>query len=159
MRFPSLSRGVHVALLFACHFFLGAIVAVWATYQYEQSHWLAALSREQGRQLLSLRETLLVSQTLRPTTTRAVQRELSQLRTLRREALPEAQPILDLRLATAHATLARLYQNADDPVAALAEREAARSTLRGIGWKSISEATLDEMAARRQASAGVKQPR
>ena len=149
MRFPSLSRCIHIALLFVCHFFLGTIVAAWGSYQYEQSRWLASLSHEQGRQLLGLRETLLAAQAPARRTPDALRRDLSRLETLRRWAPREALPLLDLRIASSRALLARLYRGANDPAAAAAQSEAARTLLRELGWRDISDATLSELAERR----------
>ena len=149
MRFPPLSRCIHIALLFICHFFLGTIVAAWGSYQYEQSRWLASLSHEQGRQLLGMRETLLAAQAPTRRTPDALRRDLSRLETLRRRAPQEALPLLDLRIASSRALLASLYRDANDPAAAAAQSEAARTLLRELGWRDISDATLSDLAERR----------
>lgn len=158
MRFPSLSRCVHVALLFLSHFFLGTFVAVWGTYQYEQSRWFASLSGEQGKQLLSIREILLASQAPARGTPDALQRDLSRLRTLRRRAPQDGQAILDLRIASDHALLARLWSG-NDPAAAAAQTEAAQVLLRELGWKDASDATLNELAERRVHAIGSRDVR
>ncbi len=149
MRLPPLSRCVHIALLFVSHFFLGTFVAAWGSYQYQQWRWLGSLSHEQGRQILGLRETLLAAQAPARSTPDALQRDLSRLETLRRRAPQDSLPILELRMASGRALLARLYRDANDPAAAAAQTEAARTLLRELGWRDISDATLSELAERR----------
>jgi hypothetical protein len=148
MRLPPPSRCVHIALLFVSHFFLGTFVAVWGTYQYQQSRWLASLSREQGKQLLSLRETLLAAQTPARSTPDSVARDLAHLNALRSRATQQAQPILELRIASDRALLARLDRNENNPAAA-AQSDAARSLLRELGWRDTSDATLGALAEQR----------
>jgi hypothetical protein len=159
MRLPPLSRTVHIALLFVSHFILGIFVAAWGTYQFEQSRWLASLSREQGKQVLSLRQTLFAAQPTAGSTPDAFANDLSRLQTIRRRAPQEAQPILDLRIAADHAVLARLDQDANDPAGAAAQAGAAQALLRGLGWKSTSEAILSELADRRLHGAVMKEVR
>ena len=149
MRLPPLSRCIHIALLFVSHFVLGTFLAAWGTYQYEQSRWFGSLGQEQGKQLLSLRETLLAAQTPALGTPDSVQRDLSRLETIRRRAPQEAQPILDLRIASDRALLARLDRSANDPAGAASQGEAARSLLRELGWRDTSDATLSALAQRR----------
>ena len=159
MRLPPVSRCVHVALLFISHFFLGTFLAVWGTYQYEQSRWFASLNQEQGKQLLGIRETLLASRAPSRGTPDALQRDLSRLQSLRRLAPQDGQAILDLRIASDHALLARLYRDANDPAAAGAQTEAARSLLRELGWKDTSDATMSELAERRLHTIGSREVR
>ena len=169
MRLLPPSRYIHIALLFVCHFFLGTFVAVWGSYQYQQSRWFASLSQEQGKQLLALRETLLAAPSPARGTPDALQRDVSRLETLRRRAPQDTQAILMLRIAADRALLARIYRNennrnrdnrnennrngnnrdANDVGAAKAQSEAARSLLRELGWKDVSDATLSELAERR----------
>lgn len=153
------SRSIHIALLFVCHFFLGTFVAAWGSYQYEQSRWFASLSHEQGKQLLAIRETLLAAQSPARSTPDALRRDIARLETLRWRAPQDAQAILALRIAADRALLARIFRDgnnrdgnnrdAKDAAAASAQSEAARSLLRELGWKNISDATLSELADRR----------
>ena len=146
MRLLPPSRYIHIALLFISHFFLGTFVAVWGSYQYQQSRWFASLSQEQGKQLLALRETLLAAHSPARGTPDALQRDISRLDTLRRRAPQDTQAILMLRIASDRALLAR---DTNDAAAAKAQSEAARSLLRELGWKDVSDATLSELAEHR----------
>jgi hypothetical protein len=156
MRLRPLSGYVHLALLFVCHLFLGTFVAVWATYQYEQSRWLSSLSAEQGRELLSFRESLLATQAPATSTPNALLRDLSRLESARDTATAAAQSILDLRIASDHALLAKLYRDAHDGSAAAAQAEAARDLLHQLGWRDSSDRALDDLATRRLGSIGNK---
>lgn len=148
-----MSRSIHIALLFVSHFFLGTFVAAWGSYQYEQSRWLASLGRNQGQQLVRLRETLLAAQSPARSTPDALQRDISRLEILRRRAPQDAQAILTLRIAADRALLARRFRegksrDAND-AAANTQSEAARSLLHELGWKDASDASLSELADRR----------
>ena len=158
MRLPALSRCIHIALLFVCHFFLGTFVAAWGSYQYEQSRWVSSFNQEQGKLLLDLRVTRLASGAARSTPD-SLEREISRLETLRRRAPQDVQPILALRIASDRALLTRLYRDAGNAAAAAAQSGAASSLLRGLGWKDVSEVTLSEVAERRLQNIGSRDVR
>jgi len=143
------SRYLHLALLVISHFFLGTFVAVWVTYQFEQSRWLASLNQEQGRELLNVRETLLATQGPVRSTPQSLVRDVARLQSMRGYAGSAARPILDLRIASDRALLARLYADANDTAQSRREAEAARSLLRQLGWRDSSDAAVDNLAERR----------
>jgi hypothetical protein len=159
MRLPPPSRCIHIALLFVSHFFLGTFVAAWGSYQYEQSRWSSSFNQEQGKLLLGLRVTQLASKGLVRNTPDSLERDLDRLEVIRRRAAQEVQAIVALRIASGRALLARHYRDANDPTAAIAQDEAARSLLRDLGWKDTSEATLSELAERRLKAVGSREVR
>lgn len=159
MRPPPLSRSIHIALLFVCHFFLGTFIAAWGSYQYEQSRWFSAFNLEQGKLLLDLRMTRLASAAQVRSTPDSLQREIVRLENLRRRSPQEVQPILALRTASDRALLARLYRSASNAPAAAAQSEAASSLLRELGWKDPSEAALSRLAERRLQNIGSRDVR
>jgi hypothetical protein len=151
-RFPIIANFfLAVGLTLTC-WYVGNFAASMAGYVCERHRVFASLDREQGRDIRTLNESLLasaLSHIMTKNTKESLQLDLSNLQKLRPEAPPDALPLLDLRMAADHASLAQLYQNTNEATSATAQREMARPLLRGLGWTNTSDAVLDEVADKR----------
>ena len=151
-RFPIITHFfLAVGLTLTC-FYVGNLAGTLAGYVYERHRVFASLDREQGRDIRDLNESLLasaLSHIMTKNTKESLQGDLSALQKLRPKAPLEALPLLDLRMAADHASLARLYQNTNEASSATAQREMARPLLRGLGWSNTSDDVLSEVADKR----------
>lgn len=151
-RFPIITHFfLAVGLTLTC-WYVGNFAGTMVGYLYERHRAFASLGPEQGRDIRTLNESLLastLSHIMTKNTKKSLQGDLSNLQKLRPKAPPDALPLLDLRMAADHASLAWLYQNINDAASATAQREMARPLLRGLGWTNTSDEVLNEVADKR----------
>lgn len=151
-RFPIITHFfLAVGLTLTC-LYAGNFVGTMVGYLYERHRVFASLDREQGKDIRTLNESLLaatLSHIMTKNTQASLQRDLSNLQKLRPKAPPDALPLLDLRTAADHASLARLYQNSNDDTSATAQRGMARLLFHGLGWTNTSDEVLNEFADKR----------
>jgi hypothetical protein len=151
-RFPIITHFFLAVGLTLAGLYVGNLAGGLGGYVYERHRVFASLDREQGRDIRTLNESLLastLSHIMTKNTKESLQSDLSNLQKLRLKAPPDALPLLDLRMAADHASLARLYQSTNDSANAIAQREMARPLLRELGWTDTSDEVLNQVADKR----------
>jgi hypothetical protein len=129
--------------------YLGYLAAVRIVYQYNQSTWFASLGKQDADQL---RETgratlaLELSSMLMQNAPSSIQNNVNSLAKIRGKTPQELWPILDLRLAKDYAIEARLEKEAGNQGAANEHLESAKTLLRSLGWRDVSDNALTDLA-------------
>ena len=76
--------------------------------------------------------------------------QLQKLTMARATAPLDVQPVFDMQIATGEAVMAGLSEKAGRSAEAAAHREKARSLLRGLGWKDVSDEVLNRLVTDEQ---------
>lgn len=87
-----------------------------------------------------------MSRIMTKNTSESLQRNIAYLGELRTKAPDEVKPVLDLCIATDHAVLSKLSEQAKNPADAARHQELAQSMFRSLGWKDVSPNVLNEVA-------------
>jgi len=149
MKRPILSTFCIALLFFIVCAYVGYFASVRIAYRYQQSTSFSSLGPEEARQFRDLVQTLQefeLSRILTQNTQESLQQNINHLQNLRAKAPREVWPLVDLRIATDHAVIARLEQLANKPDEGNIHRQSADTLLRSLGWQDVSEAVLNEVA-------------
>lgn len=128
---------------------VGYFAAVKVAYRHKRLTSFESLGSEQARQFRGLVQTLYefeLSGNLTQNTQESLQQNIDHLLNLRAKAPRDVWPLLDLRIATDHAVLARLEQLLDKTAEGNIHRQSAETLLRSLGWQDVSGAVLNELA-------------
>ena len=79
----------------------------------------------------------------------SLRKNVENLQALRSQATQDVWPIIDLGIATDNVVMARLEERTNHAAESTAHRQAAASLLRSLGWKDVSDSTLDDLADKR----------
>ncbi|MGD0568207.1 MAG: hypothetical protein ABSA78_07355 [Candidatus Sulfotelmatobacter sp.] len=129
--------------------YLGYLAAVRIVYQYKQSTWFGSLGKQDADQLRETGQATfafeLSSMSIQNTPS-SIQNNVNSLAKIRSKAPQELWPILDLRLAKDYAMEARLERQAGNQKAADEHLESAKTLLRSLGWRDVSDKVLTDLA-------------
>ncbi len=137
-----------VAISVGCGY-LGYLAGVRIVYQYKQSTWFGSLGGQDADQLRETGQATLAlefSSMLIQNTPSSIQNNVNSLAKIRGKAPQELWPILDLRLAKDYAMEASLEQQAGNQWAANEHLESAKTLLRSLGWRDVSDNALTDLA-------------
>ncbi len=141
VKYPVLSTFCIGVLLFVACGYVGYFTSLRLTYQHEQSQAFAALGAEESQQLrneVEVLHALEMTRIVTKNTPDTIEQNLRYLLKLRTKAPAGVIPIVDLRIATDHAVLAKLYETANQQTDAAAHTELAQSIFRSLGWTDVS---------------------
>ncbi len=139
--------------------YIGYLAAARIAFRYEQSKSLGKQDAEVLRRIGETVYSFSVSQLLVLEKTRGLlEQHITALEKLRPKAVQEFRPIIDLRLAEDHATIARLEERANNSSEATSHRRIAEDLLQSLGWRDISENALNQLADRQLQSSLRRKP-
>ena len=148
VRLPLLTAFLGSAAIFLLTAYAGYRVTVKAEYRRLQGQWFASLDRKSAEHL---RDVGLVASSYElkslaiQSTSSSLQSNVEDLNRIRQTAPAELVPVIDLRLAKDYAMMARLEALAKDEAAADAHRQRAGGILRSLGWREVSEDSLNTL--------------
>lgn len=151
VKLPILSTFFATVLVFAGCGYVGFEAAGYISYRCKESVSFASLGPEEARQFRQVTQSLwgcASSGVVGVAVPKLIPQQISYLQSLRATAPEDVRPILDLQIATDHAVLARFDEQSGKPADGATHREAARSFLRSLGWKDVSDGVLNDVAER-----------
>jgi glucose/arabinose dehydrogenase len=149
MKRPLLSTFCIALLLFTVCGYVAYFASVRLAFRHQQSRSFAVLGAEDGprfRRTVEVLHAFEMSRILTRNTPDSLEQNIKYLVELRAKAPAEVIPIVDLRLATDHAVLSKLYESANKQTDAASHREIAQSMFRGLGWTDVSPSVVNEVA-------------
>ena len=149
MKFPILSTFFAAVLAFVVCAYVGNRAAAYVSYHYKESVAFASLGPVDAPQFRQVAQSLsdcVSPGNLRRASAEEIPLQISCSQSRLAKAPEDVRPILNLRIATGHAVLARLDEQAGKPDDAADERAAARPLLLGLGWKDVSDDVLNAVA-------------
>jgi hypothetical protein len=137
-------------IIFAGCIYLGYLSTILVVSRYKQSTWFNSLGTQEAAHLRQQSLTLFAFRmsSIVQNTSPSVQNNVSSLAEIRSKAPQELWPILDLRLATDYAMMARLEQQAGNSGAAAGHQQSAKDLLRSLGWRDVSDEAVTDLADR-----------
>jgi copper homeostasis protein CutC len=149
--FPILSTFCGAVLACALCGYVGYIVAARITFRHEQAIAFDALGSDGPRfkELVQTLQTVAVSKILTQNNRESLRENVEDLQALRSQATQDVWPIIDLGIATDYVVMARLEERTNNTAESSVHRQAAASLLRSLGWKDVSDPTLDDLADKR----------
>jgi hypothetical protein len=144
VKFPLLTGFCGGLVIFAGSAYLGGRTAEIVTYRLREPTLFKSLREQNSGQL---RDDLLTLRSLgfskmSEDTPLALQKNADYLEAIRNRNRPELRSVLDLQIATNYVEMARLEQDAGDPIMADRHRQKAENILRSLGWRDVSGATV-----------------
>jgi hypothetical protein len=149
MKVPILSTFLVACLAFIFSGYIGYIASKSTVLRYEWSRSFDSLRPEERREfkeLLQALQSFETSNALSQNTARLLQKNIDDLGVLRARAPQDVWPIIDLRIATDNAVIARLEEQANNPAEANTHMQIAAGLFRSLGWRDVSADALKNVA-------------
>ena len=154
MRFPLVTSFLIASAIFACSAYVADKVALRISYRHSESTAFSTLGKDDAqelrttlRTLTSLGESHLVT-SYEPSTAQyytALQGNIPWLQKLLTQSPERLRPLINLQLAIDYAEIAQFEQKIGHVSEAGKARQSARELLGPLGWRDVSESTLNTL--------------